>query len=241
MRKNGHARPLPTRSGRPPARSAAGKAPRPATIQRVVIADNDSLYRVALRELLGQLYPGAAVVPAASEQELEAALAQARTDLTLVDLGLPGLDGYLSIFKLLKRHPRTRFIAVTGLEPPLAASRLSAFGMAAFVNKRAPRDKLSKVLTAPRRARQSVPASEKKLIAGLLRLTPAETEVFTRLPENASHRQLMEALDVALPTIKTHMSRILAKLSLRNRTEAAIVAQRLALFDAPTLTLERGA
>ncbi len=51
----------------------------------------------------------------------------------------------------------------------------------------------------------------------------------------------MQALGIALPTVKTHMSRILQKLDLRNRTEAAIVAKRLTIFEARQLYIERSA
>ena len=204
-------------------------------MRRIVVADNDSLYRVGLHHLLDGLYPGAEMVDARCAEALAAALAAAPIDLVLVDLGLPGLAGYLALLKLLQRHPHVRFVAVSGVTPPLAAQRLLSLGLAGLVSKRAAHDKIAKAVTATRHGRPRLPPREKKLVDGLLRLTPMEAQVFSLLHENPSHRSLMEALKIALPTVKTHMSRILSKLDLRNRTEAAIVAKRLTIFEAPQL------
>jgi DNA-binding NarL/FixJ family response regulator len=89
----------------------------------------------------------------------------------------------------------------------------------------------------PRPAR-ALPPAERRLIEGLRALTPAELTLFALLPDNPSHRHLMQALGIALPTVKTHMSRILQKLALRNRTEAAVVANRLSSLNTAPLCLD---
>jgi two-component system NarL family response regulator len=231
--KSAHAR-KPT-AVRRAVRARPAKLP---AVSRIVMADNDSLYRIALRQMLAGVYPQASIAEAHSRETLEAALAAQPAELALIDLGLPGLNGYLSIMTLVQRYPRTRFIAISGLEPPLAAQRVLALGMTAFISKRATQERLMRVVASTRRPPYRLPPREKKLVEGLHRLTPTETLVFTLLPDNPSHRSIMEALDIALPTVKTHMSRILSKLGLRHRTEAAIVAQRLSLFDARTLYIE---
>lgn len=226
---------MPGRTGH----SGSVKSPGNPPVKRIVVADNDSLFRVGLREMLAGLHPEAVVDDANSGPTLAAALQATPAELCLFDLGLPGLGGYLEILVLRRRHPGTRFIAVSGLEMPLAAQRVLALGVAACVSKRAPPDKIARRVASNRRMPGRVPAREKKLIDGLLRLTPAEMQVFIRLTDKPSHRALMNALDIALPTVKTHMSRILQKLDLRNRTEAAIVAQRLSVFEARQLYIER--
>lgn len=212
---------------------------RPQAVQRVVVADNDSLFRVGLRNMLTGMFPGAVVVEVNCCEALETVLAAAPADLALIDLGLPQLSGYLSVLTLLQHHPRTRFVAISGLEPPLAAPRVLALGMSGFVSKRAPHDKIARVVAQLRRQPCRVPPRERSLIDGLLRLTPTETRMFTLLPDNPSHRHIMQALNIALPTVKTHMSRILQKLDLRNRTEAAIVAKRLTIFEVRRLYIEQ--
>ena len=87
--KNGHARGSHHRALPPP-------------VRRIVVADDDSLYRVGVHHLLDGLYPGAEIVDARSAEALSAALSAAPADLVLVDLGLPGLAGYLAIRTLIQ-------------------------------------------------------------------------------------------------------------------------------------------
>ena len=178
------------------------------SIATVLIADGDTLFRVGLRDTVVQLFQGADIREVGTCGALNAALSAGEFDLILLDLGL---------------------------------QRALALGVARFVSKRASRETIAAaVLSAvhgPRRAAR-MPAREQQLIDGLTRLTRAELRVLMALPDNPSHRHLMRALGVALPTVKTHMSRILAKLGLRNRTEAAVVASKLSNIESPSLCID---
>lgn len=210
-------------------------------ITAVVLADADTLFRTGLHEAAAEVLPDAAFSEVGSYEALLATLRQQPSDLVLLDLGLPGLNGYLSLLALRQQYPAKRFVAVSGIDAPAVRQRALAFGIARFISKRASRDAIAATLTiatGPRRSSGRPPARERRLIEGLFALTRAELNVLAALPDNPSHRHIMKSLGIALPTVKTHMSRILAKLGLRNRTEAAIVASKLASFASPSLCLD---
>ena len=222
-------------------RRARKAVARGRNIATVLIADGDTLFRVGLRDTVVQLFEGANIREVGTCGALNAALSAGEFDLILLDLGLPGLNGYLWLVERRKQLRRTLWIAVSGIDTPRVRQRALALGVARFVSKRASRETIAAaVLSAvhgPRRAAR-MPAREQQLIDGLTRLTRAELRVLMALPDNPSHRHLMRALGVALPTVKTHMSRILAKLGLRNRTEAAVVASKLSNIESPSLCID---
>ena len=216
----------------------AGAVPQVGTI---LVADADTMFRVGLSELLGGLFPGARIVEAADAQQLAAALRAAAFDLVLLDLVLPGVKGYLWLAELRQQHPGPIWIAVSGIDTPIVRQRALALGLARVVSKRASSAALSAaVLSTVRGWRRAprLPPREQRLIDGLTRLTRAELRLLATLPDNPSHRHIMRTLGVALPTVKTHMSRILAKLGLRNRTEAAVVASKLSHVESRSLCID---
>lgn len=208
---------------------------------KVVIAGNDSFFRIGLKQSLADLFPDSLVVDACTYPALISALQPCDVDLVLLDLGLPGLNGYLSILALRQLHGTTRLLAISGIDAPLVSHRLRALGITGFASKRCSRERIGKVISsvAHRRTRalSKLPLQERKLIDGLIRLTPAELNLFAQLPDKPSHLHIMKALGIALPTVKAHMSQILKKLDLRNRTEAAVVANQLSVLTSPSLVL----
>jgi len=225
-------------------RAAPARKPsvrRRRTVASVLIADGDTLFRVGLRETVAELFPTAEIREAGSCAALDAALRNGDAQLVLLDLCLPGLGGYLWLAERRKQHRDVLWIAVSGIDTPQIRHRTLALGVARFVSKRASRDAIAAAVRAavagPRRAAR-VPPRERQLLEGLARLTRAELRVLVALPDTPSHRHIMRSLGVALPTVKTHMSRILAKLGLRNRTEAAVVASKLSRIDSPSLCID---
>lgn len=212
------------------------RAPDPT---RIVVADEEALFRLAVCDTARALFPQSQVREARSYGELLSALRE-QPELVVLDPALPGMNGYLSLLALHQRNPKIRFIALSGLDTPGAAPRALATGLVDYVSKRATPEQIRRVLAraprraaSPARALRQLPPRERRVMAGMRELTPAELAVFALLPDNPSHRHLMQALGIALPTVKTHMSRILDKLKLRNRTAAAVLANRLTSLESP--------
>jgi len=213
----------------------------PRHVGAILVADADTMFRFGLIEVLGGLFPGARIVEAPDASRLTGALREQPFDLVLLDLALPGVKGYLWLAELRQQHPEPTWVAVSGIDAPLVRQRALALGLARVVSKRSSSAALSAaLLSTVRGARRAarLPPREQRLIDGLMRLTRAELRVLATLPDNPSHRHIMRTLGVALPTVKTHMSRILAKLGLRNRTEAAVVASKLSHVESRSLCID---
>lgn len=217
----------------------------PAPPARIVVADDETLFRLALCEAARDLFPDAAIREVRTYAELHAALRES-PELALLDPRLSGMRGYLSLLALRQRFPATRLFAIAGSSAPGFAQRALALGVAGCVSKRASPRRISRAIAragrgAGRRppALRPMPTRERRLMRALQALTPAELAVFALLPDNPSHRHLMSALGIAMPTVKTHMSRILDKLELPNRTAAAVLANRLADLDSPLFAASR--
>ena len=210
---------------------------------RVVVADDHPVVREGLRSFLSSR-PGIEVVgEAGSADEVVAAVDDLRPDVVLVDLMMPGggieaigrvraladADGYSDPPRLLVL---TSFVGDDQVLPALQA------GASGYLLKDVdPADLEAAVRTvhlggsvlgpavAPRvldRATSARPAVDDRLAE----LTPRERDVLGLLGQGMSNRQIADALYVAEKTVKTHMSSILTKLRVHDRTQAALYAAR---------------
>lgn len=212
---------------------------------RVVVADDHPVVREGLRSFLSSR-PGIEVVgEAASADEVVAAVADLRPDVVLVDLMMPG-GGIEAIGRVRELGdgdgdgdgPVPRLLVLTsfvGDDQVLPALRAGASGY--LLKDVDPSDLEAAVRTvhrggsvlgpavAPRvldRATSARPALDDRLAE----LTPRERDVLGLLGQGMSNRQIAEALYVAEKTVKTHMSSILTKLRVHDRTQAALFAAR---------------
>lgn len=161
-------------------------------------------------------------------------------DLAIIDLGLPDGNGVDLIVELKKLSPKTMTIVATVMgDDQSIISALSA-GAQGYLLKDSPKDLFIAQLqqhvigipalspSVARRIvehfRQTAPELEK-----LNGLTPRESEVLTLIARGLRNKESAEELGVSLPTVASHIKSIYAKLNVRNRAEAAILAQKLGL------------
>jgi DNA-binding NarL/FixJ family response regulator len=208
---------------------------------RVVIADDHDLLRDGVTAILGA-DPGIEVVgEASSGPSAVAAAAALAPDVVLMDVEMPGGDGLTATRQILDRCPRTRVLVLTTFdldEYVLEALRAGASG---FLLKTTPSAALvsavracaaGETLLAPsvtRRlvetyVRQPVVPTEGTVPAGLEQLTDRELDVLRALARGLSNVEIGRELYLAETTVKTHVTHILAKLGLRDRVQAVILA-----------------
>lgn len=204
---------------------------------RVVVADDHPVVREGLRSFLSSR-PGIDVVgEAGSADEVVAAARDLTPDVVLVDLMMPG-DGIEAIRRLAELPAPPRSLVLTsfvGDDKALPALRAGAAGY--LLKDVDPADLEAAIRTvhrggtvlgptvAPRvldHATSTRPADDDRIAE----LTPREREVLTLLGQGMSNRQIADALYVAEKTVKTHMSSILTKLRVHDRTQAALYAVR---------------
>jgi DNA-binding NarL/FixJ family response regulator len=218
-------------------------APR-ARPARVLIADDHELARLGLRTMLEPEPDLEVVGEAATGQEAVALSRRLQPDIVLMDIRMPDLDG-LAATNLIKRElPGTSILIVTLSEDPDYLLEALRVGAAGFVLKDAGR---REVVAAVRQVLNGESPLDPKLAAHLLRrmasaskggsaggpavpvseLTPRELEVLRLVAAGKTNAEIAQELFVSVGTVKVHVERIIDKLGVSDRTQAAVRAVEL--------------
>ena len=200
----------------------------------VLIVDDHPVVRQGLRVLL-EVQDGFAVAGEAGDGATALALATERQpDVILLDLKLPGMDG-LAVLNELKaeNNPARVLILTSGTDHASAAAAMRA-GAAGVLYKDVDPDALVRairavhdghLLLAPEAA-GTLLRPARTPARGLDALTSREREVLAELAQGRSNREIARALHVSEKTVKAHVSSVLAKLGVQDRTQAALFAVR---------------
>ncbi|MPZ84837.1 MAG: response regulator, partial [Actinophytocola sp.] len=222
--------------------------PRP----RVVIADDQALVRTGFRMILTS--GGIDVVgEAADGAEAVAAVRKLRPDVVLMDIRMPNMDGLDAARRILEQSPGCRVLMLTTFDLDRYVYAALAAGASGFLLKDVTPEHLvaavrlvdtGDALLAPSITRRLVkrfasggdrpPAIHRELSA----LTPRELEVLTLMGRGNSNAELAEELTLSEATVKTHVARIFAKLTLRDRAQAVVLAYETGLVSPGDATEE---
>lgn len=213
---------------------------------RVVLADDQDLIRGGLRAILDAAADIEVVAEVASGRAAATAAAQHLADVVLMDVQMPGSDGIEGTRLVLQARPQTRVLVLTMFdldEYVFAALRAGASG---FLLKTTPPGELAaairachsgELLFAPTVTRRLVetyvrrPPTTDALPAQLAALTDREVDVLRELARGLSNAEIARSLFLGETTVKTHVTRILAKLGLRDRVQAVVLAYESGLVS----------
>ena len=200
----------------------------------VLIVDDHPVVRQGLRVLL-EVQDGIEVAGVAGDGVTALALAAERApDVILLDLKLPGMDGIAVLSELKARRSTSRALVLTSATEPASASLALRSGAAGVLYKDVDPDALVRairsvhdghLLLAPEAAGTLVQNAGSSW-GGIDALTRREREVLAELANGRSNREIARALHVSEKTVKAHVSAILAKLGVQDRTQAALLAVR---------------
>jgi NarL family two-component system response regulator LiaR len=204
---------------------------------RVLIVDDHEVVREGLRNFL-ELQDEIEIAGEAGDGEEGVVLAaELRPDVVLMDLVMPKLDGVSAMRALRERAPGTRVIVLTSFlddEHLLPAMRAGAAG---YLLKNVQPQELARAIRAADAGEALIdPAVAGRLVEALSegeqdvdyeRLTPREREVLSLIGRGFSNKRIALELGVAEKTAKTHVSNLLGKLGLADRTQAALYASRV--------------
>ena len=210
---------------------------------RVLLVDDQALFREALSTLL-EVRPEIEVVGQAGDgAEALGRAARTRPDVVLMDMRMPVLDGIAATRRLRTEQPDVKVLALTtfdGDEEVFAALRAGAVG---YLLKDVSGDRLVEAVLAAARGESvlqpSVAAKVVARVASLpeptvtppaIPLSERELEVLRHLAEGRSNREIARALFLTEGTVKNHVTSVLSKLGVRDRTQAALQAHRLRLL-----------
>jgi two-component system, NarL family, response regulator LiaR len=208
---------------------------------RLVIVDDHSVVREGLRAFL-RLQEGIEVVgEAASAAEAVRVARTSSPDVVLLDLVMPGGDGVGAIRDLIGAAPGVRVVVLTSFADDAQIFAAMAAGAAGYLLKdidptaladgirdvHAGRPALHPSVAARLMRRGDVPASTRVGIT----ITAREHDVLRLVVEGLANKQIAQRLGIGEKTVKTHVSRVLAKLGVEDRTQAAVLAIREGLVD----------
>ena len=211
----------------------------------IIIADDHPLFRGALRQSVASIMPQARVMEASGMDDLNATLSQERdVDLILLDLTMPGVQGFSGLMSLRAQYPELPVVIVSATEEPTVIRRAMDFGASGFIPKSIDIDSIGGAIQAVLAGDTWTPpdvdlsATEDAETADLVRrlgtLTPQQVRVLTMLSEGLLNKQIAYELGVSDATVKAHVSAILDKLGVDSRTQAVIAASKIGVTQRPS-------
>ena len=206
----------------------------------LLIADDHPLFREALRGAVARVLPGATLKEADSVEKLYALVeSEPDADLLLLDLNMPGAHGFSALVHLRAHHPELPVVVVSAREEAAVMRRALDHGAMGFIPKSVDSATLGQALgqvlegdrwaPAGALAAPAAAADEHDAAQRVAGLTPQQFRVLQMLGEGLLNKQIAFELKVSEATIKAHMTAILRKLGASNRTQAVLIAGKLAL------------
>lgn len=162
------------------------------------------------------------------------ALAEGRFDLAILDLHMPGTNGFDGVRRTLERFPETPLAVISGAATADEVRRAIALGAKGFLPKTSSAAVLAAALQVIAAGGTYVPTeyatgAQTPRVPGSTALTRREGEVLNLLVRGRSNKEIGRALDLQEITVKLHVRNIFRKLKVRNRVEAVNAAARLGL------------
>lgn len=210
---------------------------------RILLADDQALFREALRTLIS-LQPDLEVVGEAANGAEAVRMAQNLSpNVVLMDLQMPVLDGVAATRRLQAEQPTCRVIALTTFDDDAYVFDCLRSGAVGYLLKDAPSGELFAAIRAAAHGESFLqPSVTTRVIAEFARLSdqPAghastlveplsdrEREILRLISNGSSNREIADQLFITEGTVKNHVTNILSKLNVRDRTQAALKAREL--------------
>jgi NarL family two-component system response regulator LiaR len=200
---------------------------------RVVVVDDHWVVRQGLRLFLGQQDGIEVVGEAADGEEALAVVEATRPDVVLMDVLMPRLDGITATRRIRERWPHVEVVALTTVADGEAVAAAIGAGATGYLVKETHGDTLVAAVRAAAEGRVELSPEAARRLASAIRpvgasepLTPREREVLGEIAGGRANKEIAARLGITEKTVKAHVTRVLEKLGVQSRTQAALVAVR---------------
>lgn len=211
--------------------------------ETVIVADDHPLFRTAIKEALEADQGQTRFLEANSFETLQKLVdEQQEVDLVLLDLHMPGVSGFAGLIYLCKRYPSVPVVIISANEDPVVIQRALQHGAAGFIPKSSSIDTITSAIAAvlmgeiwsPESTLSDLPGknvSELELAERMAQLTPQQFKVLMMMSQGLLNKQIASELGVSEATVKAHVTAIMNKLGVNNRTQAVLAASQLSVSN----------
>jgi NarL family two-component system response regulator LiaR len=204
---------------------------------RVMIVDDHLMVRDGLRVFLSVHEDIQVVAEAEDGKEAVSISQQDKPDVILMDLLMPNMDGFEAIRLILEEDSTTRIIALTSFAEKDLIEKAFKAGATSFVLKDVHSDKLAETIREAYQGRTMIDSTAAQVLIAAVNqspktgkdLTNREREILALLIEGKTNKEIAKMLSLSSGTVRFHISNILSKLGVSNRTEAVSQALQLGL------------
>lgn len=201
------------------------------THTKIIIADDHPLFRQALSLMLTSSFTDSSLLEAQTIAELEQALIDTPDiDLILLDLDIPGAEGFNTLNSIRFKYPHIAVVVISGFEESETINKAIEFGAAGFIPKSTPVNDMVAALNSIINGELWVPAyalkqgaQQNKEESKISTLTNQQRKILFMLADGLLNKQIAYDLNLSESTIKSHVSTIFLKLGVKNRTQAVIL------------------
>jgi len=205
----------------------------------VIVADDHPLFRTAIMEAMQASQGDTLFLEASSFETLQELVDKnPDVDLVLLDLHMPGVSGFAGLVYLCERYPSVPVVIISANEDPLVIQRALSHGAAGFIPKSsdiktitsAINDILMGEIWAPESKQANLPGnnvSELALARRMAQLTPQQFKVLMMVSQGLLNKQIAYDMGISEATVKAHLTAIMNKLGVTNRTQAVLAASKL--------------
>ena len=206
---------------------------------KVIIVDDHLLVRDGLNLLLSTFDDLKVIAVADGGEKALALCRQEQPDVILMDMVMPEQDGPIVIERILKNFPEIKVIALTSFVEEDLVARAIQSGAIGYLLKSVSADKLAEAIRSAHQGQSTIEAEAAKMLLHASHkpaqlgddLTKRERQVLTLIVEGMTNKEIAKQLSLSPGTVRVYVSNILAKLGVRNRTEAATLALKYNLVS----------
>ncbi|SPE22827.1 Two component transcriptional regulator, LuxR family [Candidatus Sulfotelmatomonas gaucii] len=201
-------------------------AAQPAKI-RVLVVDDHPIMRVGIAAIIEATPDMTTVAQAGSGEEAIELFEKHLPDITLMDLRLPGISGVDAIRMLMSKHPNAKFVVLTTYEGDEDIHQALAAGARSYIVKGMPHEALVSALRRVQAGGRFLPQPVSRALHSRIPnsdLSIREREVLELIVRGRSNKEIASDLGITESTVKCHVSVILMRLNVSDRTQAVVTA-----------------